>query len=73
VPAATPVTTPEAFTVATEVLEDDQVPPAVTSARVVVDPAQTVVVPVIAATTGRALTVTVVVEPAVQPDPFVTV
>jgi hypothetical protein len=73
VPAATPVTTPEALTVATEVLEEDQVPPAVTSARVVVDPAQTVVVPVIAATTGRALTVTVAVEVEVQPEPFVTV
>jgi hypothetical protein len=73
VPAATPVTTPEALTVATAVLEEDHVPPAVTSARVVVDPAQTVVVPVIAATTGSALTVTVVEELAVQPDPFVTV
>ncbi len=46
VPAATPVTTPEASTVATAVLEDDQVPLVVASARVVVDPAQTVVVPV---------------------------
>jgi hypothetical protein len=73
VPAATPVTTPEAFTVATAVLEEDQVPPVVTSARVVVDPAQTVVVPVIAAKTGSALTVTVAVELEVQPDPFVTV
>jgi hypothetical protein len=47
VPAATPVTTPEALTVAIAVLLDDQVPPVVTSASVVVDPAQTVVVPVI--------------------------
>jgi hypothetical protein len=73
VPAATPVTTPEAFTVATAVLLEAQVPPAVTSASVVVDPAQTVVVPVIAATTGKALTVTVVEELAVQPEPLVTV
>jgi hypothetical protein len=72
-PAATPVTRPEALTVATAVLEDDQVPPAVTSARAVVDPAQTVVVPEIPATVGRALTVTVAVEVEVQPEPFVTV
>ncbi len=72
-PAATPVTTPEALTVATVVFEEDQVPPVVTSARVVVDPAQTVVVPVMPATTGRALTVTIVVELEVQPDPLVTV
>jgi hypothetical protein len=73
VPAAIPVTTPEALTVATAVLEEDQVPPAVTSARVVVDPAQTTVVPVMAATVGSAFTVTEAVELEVQPDPLVTV
>jgi hypothetical protein len=67
------VTTPEVFTVATDVLEDDHVPPAVASARVVVNPTQTDVVPVIAATTGRAFTVTVAVELEVQPEPLVTV
>jgi hypothetical protein len=61
------------LTVATEVLEEDQVPPEVTSARVVVDPAQTAVVPVMPATTGKALTVAEVVELEVQPDPLVTV
>ena len=71
-PAATPVTTPEALTVATAVLLDDQVPPAVASASVVVEPTQTLVVPVIAATTGRALTVTPVVTAVVQPLAFVT-
>ncbi len=67
------MTTPEALTVATPALLEDQVPPVVTSASVVVDPAQTVVVPVIAATTGRAFTVTVAVELEVQPEPLVTV
>jgi hypothetical protein len=72
-PAATPVTTPEALTVATAVLLEDQVPPAVTSLSVVVDPTQTDVVPVIAATTGRALTVTPVVTAVIQPLALVTV
>jgi hypothetical protein len=53
------------------VLLEDQVPPAVTSLRVVVEPAQTVVVPVMAATTGSALTVTPVVTAVVQPLAFV--
>ena len=57
-PAATPVTIPEAFTVATAVLLEDHVPPAVTSASVVVDPTQTAGVPVMGCTEGRALTVT---------------
>ncbi len=73
VPAATPVTTPEVDTVATAALLEDQVPPVVASPRVVVDPAQTEVVPVIAATTGRALTVTEAVELETQPEALVTV
>jgi hypothetical protein len=72
-PAATPVTTPEALTVATDVLEEDQVPPLVASASAVVDPTQTDVVPVILATVGRALTVTVAVETEEQPEALVTV
>jgi hypothetical protein len=69
----TPVTTPEALTVATAVLLEDQVPPAVASLRVVVEPTQTEVVPVMAATTGSALTVIPVVTALVQPLAFVTV
>ena len=56
-PAATPVTIPEAETVAAEVLDEDQVPPAVASVRVMVDPAQTVVGPPMTATVGSAFTV----------------
>ena len=56
-PAATPVTTPEAETVAAAVLEEDHVPPAVASVRVTVDPAQTEVGPPMTATVGSALTV----------------
>ena len=56
-PAATPVTIPEAETVAAEVLEDDHVPPLVASVRAMVDPAQTEVGPPITATVGSALTV----------------
>ena len=60
-PAATPVTTPvDALTVAVAVLDDVQTPPAVTSDKVVVAPSHTEVVPVIAATVGWAVTVTVV-------------
>ncbi len=59
-PAATPVTTPvEASTVAVAVLDDVQTPLAVKLASVVVAPAHTDVVPVIAATVGKALIVTV--------------
>ena len=72
-PAATPVTTPEALTVATAVLLEDQVPPAVASLKFVVEPTQTEAVPVIAAATGRALTVTPVVTAVVQPLALVTV
>ena len=72
-PADTPETVPEALTVATAVLLEDQVPPVVASLRAVVEPTQTLVVPVMAATTGRALTVTLVVAADVQPLAFVTV
>ena len=67
-PAATPVTTPvEALTVAVAVLDDVQTPPAVTSDKVVVEPSHTEVVPVIAATVGNALIVTVVVTELTHP------
>jgi hypothetical protein len=67
-PAATPVTTPvDASTVAVAVLDDVQTPPAVTSDKVVVAPSHTEVVPVIAATVGNALIVTVVVTELTHP------
>ena len=67
-PAATPVTNPvDALTVAVAVLDDVQTPPAVTSDKVVVAPAHTEVVPVIAATVGNALIVTVVVTELTHP------
>ena len=59
VPAATPVTIPDVPIVATPVLLLAHVPPLVVEDRVVVDPAHTEVVPVIAA--GSAFTVTVAV------------
>ena len=59
VPDVTPVTTPPALIVATAGVALLQVPPAVTSANAVVEPAHTVTVPVIAA--GKGLTVTVAV------------
>src|ERR1700741_1888533 len=58
VPAVIPVTSPVPFTVATAVLLDDQLPPAVTLDNVVLFPAHTVVVPVIDATVGTSFTVT---------------
>ena len=57
VPCATPVTTPDEFIVATAVLELLHVPPGVVLAKVVVDPTQTLVVPVMLF--GKPLTVTV--------------
>ena len=67
-PAAKPVTTPvDALTVAVAVLDDVQTPPAVTSDKVVVAPSHTEVVPVIAATVGNALIVTVVVTELTHP------
>jgi hypothetical protein len=59
-PAVTPVTTPEAFTVATAVFDEVQTPLAVALASAVVEPAHTSVVPVIAGTTGNWFTLTVV-------------
>ena len=64
VPAATPVTTPDAVTVATPVLLLVHVPPAVASVSGVVNPTQTDNVPVIAG--GKGLTVTTTVG-AIQP------
>jgi hypothetical protein len=61
------------LTVATAVLDEDQVPPVVASARVVVDPAQTVVVPVINATVGLAFTVTVVARLGADVQPLALV
>ena len=55
-------------------LDDDQVPPVVALVKLVVDPAHTSVVPLIAATTGMAFTVTVVAaDVAEQPLALVTV
>ncbi len=71
-PAATPVTTPEAETAATAVLEDDHVPPGVASVMLVVEPIQTDADPPIGATVGCALTMTESVELLVQPLAFDT-
>jgi hypothetical protein len=73
-PAATPVTTPvEALIVAVAVLAVDHTPPVVVLESVVVAPSHTDVVPVIAATTGKLLIVTVVVTALVHPFEFVYV
>ena len=75
-PADTPVITPEEFIVATLVVPLDQllllhVPDEL---NVVVEPIQTLAVPVMLATVGNELTVTVVaVDVALQPLAFVTV
>ena len=58
VPTATPVTTPDVFTDATDVLLLLQVPPVVPSVSVVVAPLQTVAVPLIAPAEADGLTVT---------------
>ena len=72
-PCETPVTTPAIPTVATAVLLLLHTPPVVTSLSVVVLPAQTVGVPVIAAgVTGNEFTVTIFVADAL-PQPFVLV
>ena len=59
VPAVTPVTKPPALIVATAGVALDQTPLAVTSANCVVNPMHAVDVPVIAATVGSAVIVTV--------------
>ena len=75
VPALTPVTSPvEELTIAVAVFELDHEPPVVTFSNVTVDPSHTEVVPVIAATVGKAFTVTTVAElVAEHPLLFVTV
>jgi len=72
VPAATPDTIPVEPTVATDVLLLLHVPPVAVSARVIVDPTQTLDDPVIAGTVGNGLTVTAAVTIVVQPKPLVT-
>ena len=72
VPADTPVTVPVLPTVATVVVVLLQAPPVVASLNPVVDPAQTVAVPVIVPADGNGLTVTTLVAAAV-PQPLVTV
>jgi hypothetical protein len=74
-PAATPVTTPEeALTVATLVLELDQVPPLTVELNVEVPLTQKLVVPLMVPAVGGALTVTVRVAVALaQPPVPVTV
>jgi hypothetical protein len=73
VPIATPDTIPDVVpTVATAGVLLLHVPPVVALDSVVVEPAQTFNVPVIAATVGLAFTDTTAVTVAVQPKPFVT-
>jgi hypothetical protein len=66
VPGLTPLTTPVEPTVAMDKLLLAHTPPAVVSARVVVEPAHTLIVPVML--TGNGFTVTTVV---VKPVPVV--
>ena len=72
VPAETPETTPLGSMVATPVEALFQVPPEVELAKVVVEPMQTDVVPVMAAKTGNAFTVKLLALVPV-PDGEVTV
>jgi hypothetical protein len=60
-PAVTPVTTPDASTVATDAVPLLHTPPPIASARVRVAPAQTVLPPVMLPAVGVALTVTAAV------------
>ncbi len=73
-PAATPVTTPEALTVAIEVLEEVQAPPGSPfEVIVVVFPTQTVAVPLKIPASGPAVMVmesVAISEPVQDPDPF---
>jgi hypothetical protein len=66
-PADRPVTTPLPLTVATAVLDELHIPPVAVSERAVVFRMQTVVVPVIAGTTGNGLTLTSTLADAVHP------
>ena len=72
VPAAPAVIFPAEPMVATEVLLLLHVPPVVVLFRVVVAPWQALIVPVIAATVGNGLMVTIAVTIVVQPKPLVT-
>ncbi len=65
VPAATPVATPDAFTVATDALLLVHEPPDTVSDNVVVEPAQTVVVPVMVPAEGVVMMLTTLVAEAV--------
>jgi hypothetical protein len=69
VPAATPVTRPVAFTVAIFVLRLLHVPPEVLLDNCVVDPAVTVVLPVMADNTAGVAMVTFT-DPAADVQPF---
>jgi hypothetical protein len=73
VPDDIAVTTPVALTVATAGVALLHIPDAVALARAVVAPTQTLAVPVILATTGRALTVIVVDTAVTHPFALVTV
>ena len=73
IPADTPLTMPVEPTVATNVLPLLHTPPLVASLNVVVEPAHTLMVPVIADTVGNGLTVTTEVTVVTQPKPLVTV
>jgi hypothetical protein len=56
VPAETPDTTPDVFTVATDVAPLDHTPPAVRFDNVIVDPTHTLDAPVMAPATGKGFT-----------------
>jgi hypothetical protein len=71
-PAATPVIVPDVPTVATAKSELDHTPPAGALLRLVVRFWHTVVVPVIAVTTGSGFTVTAAVASVIHPKPLVT-
>jgi hypothetical protein len=63
VPAATPVKTPEELTVATDVFDEDHVPPEFPFDVSVVDPGKQIVEdPLIVPAFGEAITVTVMVS-----------
>ena len=66
-PALTAVTNPVALIVANALLLLLQTPPTVVFVNCVVDPAQTIDVPVIGFTNGNGFIVTVVVTELVQP------
>jgi len=64
-PLETPVTNPVDDTVALEISVLYQNPPGMASLKAVVDPTQILVIPVIAGTTGREITLTVLMAVAV--------